>query len=40
VVVADLPADNHATNLAIGRPAGQLRPGTLLVSLFYYTEVT
>ena len=39
VVAADLSADNHATNLAIGWPAGQLRPGTLLVSLFYYTEV-
>ena len=39
VVAADLSADNHATNLAIGWLAGQLRPGALLVSLFYYTEV-
>jgi hypothetical protein len=39
VVTADLSADNHATNLAIRRAPGQLRPGTLLVSLFYYTEV-
>ena len=30
----DLSADNHATNLAITLSAGQLRPGTLLVSLF------
>jgi hypothetical protein len=39
VVAANLSADNHATNLAIRWPAGQLRPGILLVSLFYYTEV-